>query len=236
MRRLTLLACLTALLAAAVASTLAAQSSSSVASSPLATPPNALPAAAAAIPRESSSKGHTLLRRIGTGLGAAILGAGVGYFFSEVALGDWEQQSGRHSIRRATWAGVGGAAAFAFGFSFPIGGVGGSPGEMPKGMFPGGRSVLTAQEIAGSGVATAYDAIKSLRPEWLQRRQSHYGQTEAQATIPVYLGNQLLGGLDELSTISAENVREIYRYTAGQATLLWGPGNAEGAIQVITKN
>jgi hypothetical protein len=236
MRRLTVLACLTVLLVSIRAPQLDAQTSSSSSSSSVApaTPPNALPAAQAELPKATGT--HSFARRLATGLGGAVLGAFVGYFFSEVALGDWDQQAGHGNIRRAVWAGAGGAAGLTLGFSFPIGGRGGSPGEaVPQGMFPTGRSVILANEIAGSGASTAYDAIRALRPEWLQRRQSHYGQTQAEATIPVYLGNQLLGTLDELSTISAQNVKEIRRYDAAQATLLWGPGNAEGAIQVITK-
>ncbi len=238
MRRPTLLACLTVLLATAHPLALVAQASSSSASrSVLPTPPNALPDAASVVSARASTARHPLLRRIGTGVAAAVLGAGVGYFFSEVALGDWAEASGNHTISRAVWAGVGGAAAFTLGFTYPIGGHGGSPGELPKGMFPSGRSVITAKEIAGtSGLSTAYDVVRSLRPEWLHRRQSHYGQTQEQSTIPVYLGNQLLGGLDQLDQISAQNIRAMYRYDAGQATLLWGPGNPEGAIQVITNN
>ncbi len=236
MRRLTLLACSTAFLVLLRPPGLAAQTSPELPPDPaLSTPPNALPAVAGTEAPEAPPR-HTLLRRIGTGLAATVLGAGVGYFFSEVALGDWDEASGNGSISRGTWAGVGGTAAFALGFSFPIGGRGGSPGAMPRAGFPSGRAVITAREIAGSGLSTAYDVVRSLRPEWLQRRQSHYAQTQDQATIPVYLGNQLLGGLDELSTIPAQSIKEMYRYDTSQATLLWGPGNAEGAIQVITNN
>ncbi len=233
MRRLTLLACLTVSLAVVRTPTLYAQASTSFASTH---PPLSSTLHTGASASARSSSGHSLLRRIGTGVAAAVLGAGVGYFFSEVALGDWAQNSGHGSIRRSVWAGVGGAAAFTLGFSFPIGSRrhGGEPGELPRIMFPTGRSVLTAKEIQGAHVSTAYDAVRSLRPEWLQRRQSHYAQTDAEATIPVYLGDQLLGGLDELSTISAQNVKEIFRYDVTQATLLLGPGNPEGAIQVIT--
>lgn len=231
---------------------LTGQASSSVTHAALPAPPNALPAASTALPARHPAKPHSLLRRIGTGVAAAVLGAGVGYFFSEVALGDWAQQSGHRSISRTLWAGVGGVAAFTLGFSFPIGGVGGSPGKLPTSMYPGGRSVITAKEIEGSGLSTAYDVVESLRPEWLFRRQSHFAQTQAEATIPVYLNDQLLGGLEDLKSIAAQNVKVMYRYTAAEATLLRGNGgssssgggvtpgefsssNAEGAIQVITK-
>ncbi len=236
MRGLTLVAFLTALLTSVGAPALRAQTSPAPASSDtLATPPNALPAALAPT-GVATPHGHSLLRRVATGLGAAVLGAGVSYLLSEVAVGDWDVAEGRGTINRATWMGVGGAAAFAFGFSFPIGGRGGSPGKLPVPRMPR-RSVITAGEIQGSGATTAYDAVRSLRPEWFnQAHATTLGDVVVGGDIRVYLNSQLLGGLASLSSVNAADIKAIYRFDAGQAAMRWGAGHANGAIQVVTKN
>jgi len=189
------------------------------------------------------TSGHSWFSKVGTAVGAALIGAGVGFFASQVALGDWDQQDGHGRINRAAWAGVGGALGFTLGFEFPIGGRAGAfgasqlaPSSGPGLALPSGRLRITAQEIAGSGAVTAYDVVKNLRSEWLLQRQAHtWAEIVNGADIPVYLNSQLLGGLDALSTVSAQDVQAIYRFNPSQATIRWGAGHENGAIMVVTK-
>jgi hypothetical protein len=198
--------------------------------------PIAFPGSDDSVPEVTgAAPGHSLARRIGTALAGAVVGAGVGYFASQVALGDWDELSGRHRISRTTWAAIGGGAGMTLGFSFPLGGGGsGSPGGAHL-VLPSGRAVITAGEIVGSGASSAYDLVRNLRPEWLNRRLAHAWDTKEEADIRVYLDTQLLGGLDALSSIAAQNVQAIYRYDAAAASIRWGAGHQEGAILVVTK-
>lgn len=187
------------------------------------------------------SSGPSLFSRVGTALGAALVGAGVGFFASQVVLGDWDEQDGNGRINRMRWAELGGAAGFTLGFSFPIGGRAGPLGGAslrPSGPglgLPSGRSRITAEQISGSGASTAYDVVKNLRSEWLLRRLPHAWDTKEEADIKVYLDSQLLGGLDALKSISADNVSAMYRFSALQATTRWGAGHEEGAIMIVSK-
>ncbi len=189
------------------------------------------------------SSGHSWISRMGTAVGGALVGAGVGFFVSQVALGDWDQGEGNRHIDRTTWAGVGGALGLTLGFSFPIGGRPGalgasglSPSGGPGLALPGGRNRITQQEIAGTGATTAYDVVRNLRSDWMLRRQAHtWEEMSVGPDIPVYLNSQLLGGLDALSTVSAQDVRAIYRFSTSQATTRWGAGHENGAIMIVTK-
>lgn len=83
--------------------------------------------------------------RIFTALGGAALGAGLGYFASQVARGDWDNAPGPNGLNRPVWAAVGGSAGFALGLSFPFSGRAEPAGayERPS----PGRSVLSIVEI-----------------------------------------------------------------------------------------
>ena len=51
--------------------------------------------------------------RLASGLAAAAIGAGLGFFASQLATGDWEEDGGQDKIHRSTWAAVGGTSGFA---------------------------------------------------------------------------------------------------------------------------
>lgn len=183
------------------------------------------------------ASGPSFSSRVETALGAALLGAGIGFFASQVAIGDWDEQEGNRRVNRGRWAEIGGAAAFTLGFSFPIGGRAGPVAEalpMPSDAgagLPDGRARITTGEFVGSSGATAYDIVKSFRPEWLLRQLS-----TSETQIAVYLDSRLVGDPEALTDILAKDVSAIYRFTASQATIRWGVGHQEGAILVVTKH
>ena len=47
--------------------------------------------------------------RVLTAFGAAALGAGIGYFASQLARGDWDDGPGQPKLNRPVWAAVGGS-------------------------------------------------------------------------------------------------------------------------------
>jgi hypothetical protein len=204
---------------------------------------------------QEAQEGPSTISRIASALGSAVLGAGLGFFASQLVEGDWDETGGPQSINRTAWAVVGGTVGFTFGVRFPLLSRGqGLPGS---GGLPRGRAHLAAPALEGIGLNNAYDAVASLRPEWLVIRGARSlvagtdpvrvegtgtgvtitGSTpliSEAGTIQVYVNGVNVGGIASLSTINVFNVRDMYFFDAAAATMRWGEGNPHGAILVIT--
>ena len=90
--------------------------------------------------------------------------------------------------------------------------------------------LLTASEISGVKVNSAYDAVERLKPNFL-------GGMRGQDFIhrAIYLdGSRLRGGLENLRMIQASSVRQIVFLSAIEASGRYGPGNGAGALLVTT--
>ena len=93
-------------------------------------------------------------------------------------------------------------------------------------------NLLTKQELSDTHVSDSYEAIRLLRPAWLQKRGvlSATQPTE----IKVYLDNVQVGGLQALRSIPVNSVVRMQFLDAATATQRWGTGNVHGAILVLT--
>jgi len=184
-----------------------------------------------ATPNEAPHWHHRIL----SALGSAALGAGVGYFASQLVRGDWSEGPGRgEPVNRSMWAAVGGGVGATLGFSFPIFGRG-SP-DAAESIQDNRRSVLTRAEMSEHVLSNAYQAIELLRPEWLRQRPPDvWGQLSA-ATAVVYLDDQRLGPLSTLRDISVNDIESIRLVTVAEATTRWGTGHNQGVIQIITRD
>ena len=125
--------------------------------------------------------------------------------------------------RRLSWA-------LALGAFVSIGGCavrGGSrAGEVAD------HSLLTKEQIAANHFTTAYDAVESLRSNWLRTRgPDSFSQP---SEVLVYLDNTRLGGTDRLREIVANTVYYIRFFDGVAATGRWGVGHAAGVIYVST--
>jgi hypothetical protein len=170
--------------------------------------------------------------RLLSALGGAALGAGVGFFASQVFTGDWDEEPG-HEVDRPVWAAVGGSIGFALGFTVPLPGRGRKPAPAPLRGLRGGRSVIAAEDLRGRGVTNALDAVQLLRPEWLTDRGFHVIGEDADDRLQVYLDDVRLGGVRSLRDISVERIQSIHFLDAGAATARWGAGHSHGAILII---
>lgn len=91
--------------------------------------------------------------------------------------------------------------------------------------------VLTAAEISGARVSSAYEAVERLKPNFLIRAR---GQPDL-AERAVYLnGIKLLGGIENLRTIEASTVFQIEFLNRLDAVVRYGTGSSAGAILVTT--
>ncbi|MBT3737706.1 MAG: TonB-dependent receptor plug domain-containing protein [Candidatus Marinimicrobia bacterium] len=76
------------------------------------------------------------------------------------------------------------------------------------------------------GVNNVYDIVSRSRPVWLRGRG---------AEPSVYMNGIPMGGLDALSSISVNMVKDIKFLTPSEATTMYGTNNMGGVIEVRTK-
>jgi hypothetical protein len=200
-------------------------------------------------PRQGAAWRNRLL----TGLGAGLLGAGIGFFASQLAESDWDETLGGYKADRSPWALVGGGVGFAVGFSFPI-----APGPPSGPSLPRGRNRdlisyeeiqealsqpigqqrehITAAEMRRAVVTDGLELVRLLRPDWLvQRGVSTFGDPDTE-TIRVYLDNQELGGIEALELVQVTVIRSVRFLNSARATALFGAGHTQGVIQVLTQD
>jgi hypothetical protein len=90
--------------------------------------------------------------------------------------------------------------------------------------------VMTEAEIAESRATTAYDAIERKHPMFLISKVDLAPTAERE----VYLNGMRLGGVSELRSIPAKEVKEI-RFVRAIDGAAFGVGRSGGAILVISK-
>ena len=93
---------------------------------------------------------------------------------------------------------------------------------------------LSRAEIETANVATAYDAVQRLRPQYLRSRGKSSINRPAQFAA-VFLDGTPVGGLDALRRISAAAVGSIRYLSGSEATQRFGTGYEGGAILVETR-
>ncbi len=92
----------------------------------------------------------------------------------------------------------------------------------------GDARTITAEEIAASGAATAWDVVDRLHRRWFRDQLSGQGVT-------VYEDDQSVGGGDKLRAYPVRDVAEL-QYIEGQSAVRrWGPG-LEGGVIVVVRN
>ena len=100
----------------------------------------------------------------------------------------------------------------------------------------GSRDVITQEELAQVDVQTALDAVRRLRPNFLQ---THGGMSSSITMGPqdvvVYVDNTSMGGPSALAQIPVADVKEIQYLNGTDATQRFGTGHGSGAIIVIRK-
>lgn len=89
------------------------------------------------------------------------------------------------------------------------------------------RDVITVTDLQRVSAVTAFDAIKQLRPEFLTFRRG--GRPPA-----VYVDYIRVGGIETLREIPVTEVAEVRHLNSSDATTLFGTGNTDGAILILT--
>jgi hypothetical protein len=94
-------------------------------------------------------------------------------------------------------------------------------------------NVLTQKTLIDNHFQTAYDAVQSLRSNWLNAKGPDSFTTPTE--VRVYLNGTLLGGVETLREIGTPTLVSIRHYDGIQATARWGLGHGAGVIFVSTR-
>lgn len=98
------------------------------------------------------------------------------------------------------------------------------------------RDLITSAEIAELNVATAFDVVRQLRPEYLRSRGTMSIRESQGEYAVVYMNGMRLGGPEQLHQIRASDVQTIRYISASDATTRWGTGHTGGVIEVTVKS
>jgi hypothetical protein len=94
--------------------------------------------------------------------------------------------------------------------------------------------VLTGDELRATGIGNVYDALRRLRPLWLQARAGAASAVGPRggAMAVVYLAGVPHGTLQSLRTMNVDQVRRVEFINARDATTRFGTGHTGGVIMV----
>lgn len=97
------------------------------------------------------------------------------------------------------------------------------------------RNLITLEELEGLQQFTLLDAIRRLRPRWLQASRAMNFRGSPQEFPRVVLDRIPQGGLEALRQLPVSDVQEVRFLSAADATVKYGTGYAAGAIEVTRR-
>lgn len=96
--------------------------------------------------------------------------------------------------------------------------------------------VITAEELAEVNASNLYEAIRNLRPQWLETRApTTFGAVQTDYPVLVFMDRIRFGTPDQLRTVPLSLPQSVRWMSASQAQGEFGVGNLQGVIQVITR-
>ena len=94
------------------------------------------------------------------------------------------------------------------------------------------RDLITREQIREHRFANAFEAVESLRANWLITRGTD--SFSAPSEVRVYLDNTRLGGIASLRSIDPTTIAYIRHFDGISATARWGIDHGQGVIYVST--
>lgn len=93
---------------------------------------------------------------------------------------------------------------------------------------------ITRVELESVAASDAYEAIQSLRSRWLRSRAARTPSDPNPEPV-VYVDGTPRGGLQELRSLSVQDIETINFINGPDATTRWGTGHHAGVIDVRTR-
>lgn len=98
------------------------------------------------------------------------------------------------------------------------------------------ENVITSEELATASASNLFDAIRQLRPRWMERgAPTALRGPQYQGGLAVYVDRIREGGTEALRSIPLGMVQSVRYLSASQAQGEFGLDNVQGAIQVVTR-
>lgn len=119
----------------------------------------------------------------------------------------------------------------------------GQGAEAQAGRRRGDRNKLTRIELeeAGATIVTARDAVRVLRPQWLQPPRGDVASSDfmggsggGATEVVVYIDGIRQPDLDALGTVPAAKLVELRYLDQNRGIQMYGPGHERGVIEVST--
>lgn len=95
--------------------------------------------------------------------------------------------------------------------------------------------LLTAAELGGATESSMYEAIKRLRPRFLQSRGPNSLSLAGAGGPAVWVDGTLMGGVEWLGWLLPREVVTIRRLSAWDAATAYGAGFPDGVLVVTTR-
>jgi len=96
------------------------------------------------------------------------------------------------------------------------------------------RDYITSVELAHTNAASVFDAIRYLQPRFLRTRGPSSVLNSNAMGPAVVVDQTLLGGIQVLTDIPLQDVQTVRYLASWDATTRYGPGYANGVIEVTT--
>lgn len=96
-------------------------------------------------------------------------------------------------------------------------------------------NIISSEELRGVSASNLFDAIRTLRPQWLSSRSPTMIRPQAEGSIVVYMDRVRYGELEMLRQIPPGDAESVRYYSPSEAEGQFGAGHLQGAIQVVTK-
>ena len=96
-------------------------------------------------------------------------------------------------------------------------------------------NVITREELATANAANLFDAIRQLRPRWLERLGPTTFSAASDYQVLVYMDRIRFGAPDMLRQVPISMPLSVRYYSASEAQAEFGVGNLQGAIQIVTR-
>lgn len=108
----------------------------------------------------------------------------------------------------------------------------------------GDRARITQDDLAEapSSVNTAFDAIRTMRPQWMSPSLGRTASSSASGVgggateVVVYIDDIRQPSLEDLKTVKAATIVDMRFLDQNRAVQMRGPGHEQGVIEVTTVN
>ena len=96
---------------------------------------------------------------------------------------------------------------------------------------------IAEEEVAASLAMTAYELIRTLRPNFLTYRgETSFDKRTSRPYPNVYVDDQAFGNISVLTIIPASDVESVRLYRSWDAMTKFGNGNPGGVIAISTRH